>query len=347
MGYAPELAAVTGWQDRKIIMHIRELSLLNFGRFETRRFVFAPGVNVITGGSGAGKTTVLVAAATALSGVVLRATGNVCRTREIEPWEVFHTTQFVNNRPKKKDHFPSVVEAVTKHAGATEVLSTVKAASASVVFLANGRPIGHDPKAATPLIVRYGTDRDEFPERRGHRDGYSHWDNASLWEVPAGAWLANELVGRCGSGAKPDGFDFVHWILSDVFPDAFEHLHLWFEKERVLVGLSGGVKPLEEVGDGMKSVIVLAADLARRMERLADSQTLDFDEVTGVVMVDDIGRGLSKARTRRLLGALEEYLPKVQFLVTTPDSVGGDFNEIDLSRSEEDVDDEDDDWDEI
>lgn len=328
-------------------MNIRELRIQNFRRFEAARLEFSSGVNVITGGSGVGKSTVLDAAAVALSGVVLRATGDVCRLREIEPWEVFHTTQFANNRPKKKDHFPSVVEAVTEHAGATEVLSTAKAASAPVIFLANGRPIRHDPKAATPLIVRYGTDRDELPERRGHRDGYSHWDNASLWEVSVGAWLANELVGRCGTGAKPDGFDFVHWILSDVFPDAYTNLHLWFEKEQVLVRSSEGVKPLEELGDGMKSVIMLAADLARRMERLSDSQTPDFDEVTGVVMVDDIGRGLSKARTRWLLEALEEYLPKVQFLVTTSDSVGGDFNEIDLGRSAEDADDEDNDWDEI
>ncbi len=329
-------------------MNIRELRIQNYRCFEAARLEFSSGVNVITGGSGSGKSTVLDAAAVALSGVVLRATGDVCRTREIEMWEVFHTTQFVNNRPKKKDHFPSVVEAVTEHAGATEVLSTVKAASAPVVFLANGRPIAHDKKAATPLIVRYGTDRDEPPEDRGHRDGYSHWANVSVWEVPMGAWLTNELISRCGKGERPDSFDFIHWILSDVFPDAYENLHLWFEKEKVLVRSSQGVKSLEELGDGMKSVVALTVDLAWRLEWLSDSRTPDFDEVTGVVMVDDIGRGLSRARTRRLLETLEEYLPKVQFLVTTPDSVGGDFNEIDLRRSPEDVDeDEDDDWDEI
>ncbi len=70
MDCAPEIATVPRGKDRKIIMHIRELSLLNFGRFETQGFVFSSGVNVITGGSGAGKTTVLAAAATALSGGV-------------------------------------------------------------------------------------------------------------------------------------------------------------------------------------------------------------------------------------------------------------------------------------
>ncbi len=318
-------------------MHIRELSLLNFGRFETQRFVFAPGVNVITGGSGAGKTTVLAAAATALSGVVLRATGDVCRTRDIHRWDVRHTAQFTGGRLRTKDQYPCLVEALTEQGGRKEVLRAMKTASTSVDFTADGRPIGKSKKAA-PLVVCYGADRSEAPERRGPRDGYAHWDNASLWEVPVSAWLEGELLDRCHGRDVFDGFDLCHSILAEVFPEAYEGLSLWFEKERVLVQCADGVKPLEELGEAMQSVIRLAADLTRRIEMLAGSRTPDFDEVTGVVMVDDIGRGLTKPRTQRLLAALSACLPQVQFIVTSPDSVGGDFPELALGRSPEDED---------
>ena len=69
-------------------MYIKKLFVTNFGGMASFETPLYPGVNIIVGETGAGKTSVLKAAATALSPIIQAATGELFHGRPIEPWEV-------------------------------------------------------------------------------------------------------------------------------------------------------------------------------------------------------------------------------------------------------------------
>lgn len=73
--------------------------------------------------------------------------------------------------------------------------------------------------------------------------------------------------------------------------------------------------PLESLSSGEKSVILLVADIARRL-CIANPQGNPL-QGNGIVLVDEVELHLHPAWQRTILGSLREIFPNVQFIVTT------------------------------
>lgn len=75
------------------------------------------------------------------------------------------------------------------------------------------------------------------------------------------------------------------------------------------------IDPLEELGDGYQSVIVIATDIFKNYpERLYDLQ-----QAVGIVLVDEIGIYLHPRWRMRIVKSLRTAFPRIQFLATTHD----------------------------
>ena len=107
-------------------MYIKKLSVTNFGGVVSFETPLYPGVNVIVGETGAGKTSVLKAATTALSPIIQAATGELFQGRPIEPWEVRHSTEIRAECPKNRYAFPSVCSAEVVSGKKDEALRVIK-----------------------------------------------------------------------------------------------------------------------------------------------------------------------------------------------------------------------------
>jgi predicted ATP-binding protein involved in virulence len=101
--------------------------------------------------------------------------------------------------------------------------------------------------------------------------------------------------------------------------------------ERIMVKLHGADVSLEELSDGYQSVLALATDIMSVMlDKWASMSTAE-----GVVLLDEIGSHLHPRWRMRIVDALRDAFPSVQFVVTTHDPLclrGLETGEVALMR---------------
>jgi predicted ATP-binding protein involved in virulence len=79
-----------------------------------------------------------------------------------------------------------------------------------------------------------------------------------------------------------------------------------------------GLLPVSQLSDGIRGVVALVADLAFRCVRLNNFYGQHAPEQTnGIVLIDEIEQHLHPGWQQRILPALREAFPRVQFIVTT------------------------------
>ncbi len=72
---------------------------------------------------------------------------------------------------------------------------------------------------------------------------------------------------------------------------------------------------VDELSDGYQSMLVLACDVMKTVLALWGSPT----QAEGIVLIDEMGAHLHPRWRMRIVGALREILPRIQFVVTTHD----------------------------
>lgn len=307
-------------------MYIKKLSVTNFGGIASFETPLYPGVNIIVGETGAGKTSVLKAAATVLSPIIQAATGELFQGRPIEPWEVRHSTEIQAECPKRRYAFPSVCSAEVVSGKRDEALRVIKtSSSAAVSSWVNEQTLVVKKKRSVkgPLIAFYDEDcGDAFVKRHsdGKYTGYTFWHQAALWEKDTYDWLLNEVVDRVGrEGAdrdRTDGLQCLEELLERALPAGFESMEINDKRRCVLVRRQDRLQFLNEMNRGDRFVILFAADLVQRIEWLSHSLTPDFDKTEGVVIIDDADQWLSQRRLWMLVKGLSATFPNVQFIVS-------------------------------
>lgn len=307
-------------------MYIKKLFVTNFGGIASFETLLYPGVNIIVGETGAGKTSVLKAAATVLSPIIQAATGELFQGRPIEPWEVRHSTEIRAECPKRRYAFPSVCSAEVVSGKRDEALRVIKtSSSAAVSSWVNGQTLVVKKKRSVkgPLIAFYDEDcGDAFVKRHseGKYTGYTFWHQAALWEKDTYDWLLNEVVDRVGREEtdrdRTDGLQCLEELLERALPAGFESMEMNDKRRCVLVCRQDRLQSLNEMNRGDRFVIQLAADLVQRIEWLSHSLTPDFDKTEGVVIIDDADQWLSQRRLWMFLKGLSDTFPSVQFIVS-------------------------------
>ncbi|GAA4899684.1 AAA family ATPase [Tessaracoccus lubricantis] len=84
---------------------------------------------------------------------------------------------------------------------------------------------------------------------------------------------------------------------------------------RVVLRQGRSISDLASLSDGYQSMVVMACDILRSVLRLWSHSSL----AEGIVLLDEIGAHLHPRWRLRIVGALRDLLPRVQFVVTTHD----------------------------
>lgn len=164
-------------------------------------------------------------------------------------------------------------------------------------------------EADDPVLLAYGAHRimepEDKPNRRGPTSIASLFDPFRPLPHPA-SWLAGLDDSRFHAVARA-----LRVVLSldhedDIFKDT---------NNRVWVRAGGRSTPLDQLSDGYKSLLAMAVDIMRNL--LANR--LDLEYARGVVLIDEIENHLHPRWKMRVMSALREAMPKVQFIVTTHD----------------------------
>lgn len=315
-------------------MYIKKISVTNFRGLASLKTTLHPGINLIVGGNGSGKTSFLSAIATALSPIVQRAAGEFFRGRPIDLREVHHRTEMLAGRPKSRYAFPAVCCAEIVQEKNEETLMVIKASEgAEVASWLYGQPLSVRRKRSVrgPLLAFYTEDCGNSLDLSSveDHDGYALWYESSLWEKDLSEWLIDETCqhllrdGTPDSG-KNDGRQFFEALLSLVMSEGVEGAECYEPRRHVLIRQNKKRQFLNDMSRSDRFVVRLAADLVQRVERLKHSLTADFSGTEGVVLIDDADQWLSTSRLQRLLTGLSAAFPKVQFIVSVREPLWSD-----------------------
>jgi len=74
---------------------------------------------------------------------------------------------------------------------------------------------------------------------------------------------------------------------------------------------------LNQLSSGEKSVVILVADIARRLIEAKGSENENILETDGMILIDEIQMHLHPNWQRKILPALTKTFPNIQFIVTT------------------------------
>jgi predicted ATP-binding protein involved in virulence len=318
-------------------MRIDTIELKNFRGFKTFRQKLGPGINVLVGENGTGKTAFLDALAVGAGSFFLGVDG--VSTRVIERDDVRLEVRAAGDTIETVPQYPTELtfEGVifgqehqwtrtltgqgrkTTHAGASAM---------STAVMARMQKIQNGDIETLPLIAYHGTGRLWIQRRtwsatrskraRSRLSGYASCLEAASDEKSFLDWLkAMEWI-EYQEGKPPRELLAVRETIRALVTGCTDLRYRSKEGELVAMFDDGRRLPTRLLSDGFRTILGLAADLAWRCAtlnpHLGERAAL---ETPGVVLVDEIDLHLHPNWQRRIIDDLRRCFPQAQFFLTT------------------------------
>ena len=320
-------------------MYIDTLKLTNFKRFESLELSLDEKINVFIGINGAGKTSILKSVVNGLGPVVYYWAGSGWVRPNVA--EVVHKrVERVDNQVRLEAVYPVEIYLLVKDGEISFPLSVnFQADNDKQLQLVRNydRPKGFGH--TLPVFAFYGADRfalNSFskdvqaslrPEER--LKAYEKWHEASVPGECAKtlSWIVTKSTERMQLAMEAktsfeavlgDDLSILNQALRAAFEE-FESIYYDWKSKSILTLWQGGqVKAFEDLSDGERGVVLLFADIVRRVAllnpHLGDRAALETD---GVVLIDEVDAHLHPAWQQKIVPGLNKAFPKIQFTVST------------------------------
>ena len=320
-------------------MYIDTLKLTNFKRFESLELNLDEKINVFIGINGAGKTSILKSVVNGLGPLVFYWAESGLGHPNVA--EIVHKrVERAENRVRLEPVYPVEICLLIKDGGVSFPLSVSYQADNDKKrqWVRNyNRPKGFGH--TLPVLALYGAERftsncisDTIqpslrPEERLR--AYDSWSNASASQecMKTLSWIATKSTERMQialesetSYAKVVGDDLA--TLNQALRSAFEEFESiyydWKSKSILTLWQGGQVKTFEDLSDGERGVVLLFADIVRRVALLNPHLGgRAARETDCVVLIDEIDAHLHPAWQQKIVPGLNKAFPKIQFIVST------------------------------
>lgn len=327
-------------------MFLKSMTLHNFRCFSDLKVNFNNRLTVLVGNNGAGKSTVLEAAAIAAGTLTSAMDGltNYGIKKSDAHYKCFDLGSNVDVQPQ----FPVEITAVGTVDGQdiswVRNLNSAKgrgglASAKEMTRIAENyqnRMRSGDKELKLPIISYYGTGRlwnqhrekkNDIFEKNSRSNGYIDSLDGAANDKLMMKWFQKMTMQQFQRGELIPEFTAVRMAMEQVFAsiagvsdvqvqfnlDTGDIDILYFDKNKEHIRI-----PVSLLSDGYKCTISLIADIAYRMAIL-NPQLLDkvLTETEGIVLIDEIDLHLHPSWQKRILKDLMEVFPKVQFIVST------------------------------
>jgi predicted ATP-binding protein involved in virulence len=181
-----------------------------------------------------------------------------------------------------------------------------------------------------PVIAYYGTSRLWGEQRltnsrlgRGIEDGYLDCLDPRVSFRAFEEWVAavshDRLNDRSGVGARRQWSFLISVLQVTLRWERLTEFEYSANQDALLAGRSDGpMLPVQRLSDGIRTLLGLVGDLARRISLLNSGISgWDLMQTPGIVMVDEIDLHLHPSWQQRVVASIAELFPNIQWIVTT------------------------------
>lgn len=321
-------------------MVLHELSISNFKMFEYMELVFEPGFNLILGDNGVGKTTILEAAAVALSGFLIGMEDVLARNIYKDDVH-YRIIKDSNGTPNKSYSGPTEISSKLEYDGEnypwTRAKKDATGRSKTTIAprdilqvsqkLANG--ISHQMwplisyQSASRHWLSARSDANEKKRKQLHdrRCGYLGCLDKTINLLSIYDWCKqmewSSVKNHCVPGNYKIFSNIISKFMSMMNDGTVSEVFFNPNVEKLLYVENGEFKEIEDLSSGYQSVLNLVIDLAYRMAILNPDAGSDIQKAEGVVLIDEIDSNLHPKWQWRIVDALTETFPNIQFIAAT------------------------------
>lgn len=338
-------------------MRIDSLRMVNFRGFADKTITLEPGINVLIGANGAGKTSVLEALRVAISAYFLGledVASHHIKPQDIRQRPTLGEDVFVRQYPVEVTATGVVNETqvswrrtLKKKSSRTDRTGAAKLKDLAAKMDKDMRDL---VPVVFPVLAYYPAGRLWIPEvaskgtALGPQERYKGYTSCIEGAVNirrfTELWKRRTLI-ESQEGQKLPTSEAIEAAILQSVPEG-EHIEFNYQFGELLLTLGAEKHRLSLLSEGYRSTISLFADLATRMAtlnpHLGERAVLD---TPGVVLIDEVDLHLHPAWQRKILGDLRRAFPKVQFVVAAHAPqvlVGAGPGEIQVLRRGEDGD---------
>lgn len=319
-------------------MFFKEVRIQNYKAIKDMQLHFSPGVNLLIGDNGVGKTSVLDALSVALGGFLSGVSG--VSVSGIQQSDIRIETKRMAGASATIEYMtPAVVECEMEADGrqfswarTREGESSEFRTKMSSREIANyAAKLTNDAARTLPLVSYMSTMRISRSKRGDYgsaskklndrRCGYIGCLDSALDIKGIKEWCLNmEMEAFHQEKAIPE-YESFKCVVSEVMrkmsalnsPPVIQYSKLF---QDIVYSEGGNALPISYLSAGYQSLLWMAMDFAYRLALLNPGQS-DCHQATGIVLIDELDMHLHPKWQWNALGTLEEVFPKVQFIVAT------------------------------
>lgn len=331
-------------------MRLAQARIQNFMGIENRELAFKPGFNLIKGKNGAGKTSVIEALAAGLG-----AFPNAFSSRPAGTFVKKNFSQSMLRKEYARSgdascafhyRFPLEISLTAELAAAQGGTRTVswtrskKEEPAKYPFQGTldpqeisklARESANQPETCLPVLNYQGIGRilTSRREQNGFRvllrkdrtsgydnalSGFTNIDRIVEWFVSMEqvAWQKEQKIAEY-EAVKQAAAAFMERM------ENAENYRLFYDKQLQELMYQGGniLMPVFDLSDGYRSLVLIVLDIAYRMAQLNPFLLENIAQTRGVVLIDELDLSLHPQWQWRVIDALRDTFPNVQFIATT------------------------------
>ena len=324
-------------------MQIDRLEIRNFRGFSTLDLVFNPKFNLLVGGNGSGKTSILdavyIAAGSWLLGIDGPRKAPSIDEEEVRLADIPHS----EGRVSFERQYPVSIHADGKVMGRSVGWKRVKTSNRSTTRYGDATGILNIGRSAVlsmragesvdlPLISAYGTERlwiePESPKREGRGptrlDGYRNIQFL-IHEEKLFDWIEEETLASLQNGSESGAFAVVKDAMVGCIEDARDLYYDVRRKEVVVAFKNHGTHPYEHLSDGQRVMLTVVGDIAKKANLLNPHMGPNvLRQTRGIVTIDELDIHLHPRWQRHVISDLKKTFPGIQFIASThsPQLVG-------------------------
>ena len=321
-------------------MRVTRLDLANVRAINAAEFHFRPGLNLIVGVNGVGKTSVLDALAVCLSEIIRRA-NKLPRYRvgfdliDIRMGSdaldvVCDVEGGAENARSRYALHKSRERAVAREEKAGMPREQVHDTPDKAEFVGEPPPVASgDEPGGRPLAILFSTNRavpsEKTPPRSAAAGGIkaacsgalSNRRGLHLSEFEA--WMRVQEALRSEQPATKHVLGAFDTAVTRFLPD-YRNPRLGGESVSggfLLIDRGAATLPVRQLSDGERGVLAMVLDLTRRLAQANPKMNDPAAEAEAVVLIDEIELHLHPGWQRRIAKNLTKTFPKCQFIATT------------------------------